>query len=180
VTVSPTDYGTIVIDQTAVSSFPHTYNLEAGSPVKLEAVPASGYRFENWSGTLSGSENPTTIVMDCNKTITANFSLVVHTLTLELSGNGSITPGTGTYEYAEGTVVSLTATPRSGWQFDGWTGDVAEPSMAETTATMDSDKTVTAIFTERPIQVNWSLVGGVIGGLALLAMLVLVIVYRGH
>jgi hypothetical protein len=180
VTVSPTDYGTIMIDQTAAPSYPYTYSPDASSTVKLEAVPAPGYRFENWSGALSGSENPATIMIDCNKFITANFSLVVHTLTLELSGNGSITPGTGTYDYAEGTVVSLTATPRSGWQFDSWSGGVADSSSAETTVIIDSDKTVKASFTEKPIQVNWPLVGGVIGGLALLAVLVLVIVYRRH
>ena len=167
-----------MIDQTAVPSYPHTYTFNTGASVNLEAVPAPGYRFENWSGALSGSENPATIVIDCNKNITANFSLVVHTLTLELSGNGSITPGTGTHDYAEGTVVSLKATPRSGWQFDGWTGDVADPSMAETTVIMDSAETVTARFVEKPNQVNWPLVGGITGGLLLIALLILALKYR--
>jgi uncharacterized repeat protein (TIGR02543 family) len=178
VTVSPASYGTIMIDQTTVSAYPATHTFSGGAQVNLEAVPAPGYRFDSWSGTLSGSENPVTILIDCNKTITANFSLVVRTLTLQISGNGSITPGTGSYDYAEGTVVSLTATARSGWQFNGWTGDVADADSAETTVTIDSAKTVTARFTERPNQINWPLVGGVIGGLALLAIIVLVVRYR--
>jgi uncharacterized repeat protein (TIGR02543 family) len=178
VTVSPAGYGTIMIDQTTASAYPATYTFSEGAQVNLEAVPVPGHRFDSWSGALSGSENPVTIVIDCNKNVTANFSLVVHTLTLQLSGNGSITPGTGTYDYAEGTVVSLTATPRSGWQFDGWTGDVADASSAETTVTIDSDKTVTARFMEKPNQISWPLVGGTIGGLALLATIVLAVRYR--
>jgi uncharacterized repeat protein (TIGR02543 family) len=167
-----------MIDQTAISVYPATYTFSEGAQVNLEAVPAPGHRFDSWSGALSGSENPATMVIDCNKNITANFSLVVRTLTLQISGNGSISPGTGTYDYAEGTVVSLTATSRSGWQFDGWTGDVTDPSSAETTVTIDAAKTVTAHFTEKPNQINWSLVGGSIGGLLLLAIIVLVVRYR--
>jgi uncharacterized repeat protein (TIGR02543 family) len=178
VIVSPAGYGTIMIDQTAVSAYPATYTFSEGAQVNLEAVPAPGHCFDSWSGALSGSENPAHIVIDCHKNITANFSLVVHTLTLQLSGNGSITPGTGTYDYAEGTVVSLTATPRSGWQFGGWTGDVADASSAESTVTIDSAKTITARFTERTNQVNRPLVGGIIGGLLLVAIIVLVLRYR--
>jgi uncharacterized repeat protein (TIGR02543 family) len=177
VTVSPTGYGTIIIDQTTVSAYPATYTFSESAQVNLEAVPAPGHYFDSWSGALSGSENPVTIVIDYHKNITANFSLVVHTLILQLSGNGSITPGTGSYDYAEGTVVNLAATPRSGWQFDGWTGDVADASSAETTVTIDSAKTVTARFTERPNQLNWPLVGGTTGGLLLLAIIVLAVRY---
>jgi uncharacterized repeat protein (TIGR02543 family) len=167
-----------MIDQTAVPAYPATYTFSESAQVNLEAVPAPGHYFDSWSGSLSGCENPVTIVIDCNKNITANFSPVVHTLTLQINGNGSITPGTGTYDYAEGTVVSLTAIPRSSWQFDGWTGDVADASSAETTVTIDFDKTVTAHFIEKPNQVNWSMVGGGIGGLLILAIIVLVVRYR--
>jgi len=40
--------------------------------VNLEAVAASGWVFEGWSGDASGSSN-TMIVMDSNKTVTATF-----------------------------------------------------------------------------------------------------------
>ena len=48
--------------------------------------------------------------------------------------------------YAPSTVVNLTATPLSGWAFLNWTGDVANPNSANTTVTMNSNKTVTANF----------------------------------
>ena len=171
--------GTVKVEQAAPSSYPVTYTFDNGKNVRLEAVPTSGYVFNNWSGDLSGTINPTTILMECNKSITANFSQIVHTLTMQLSGSGSITPMVGTHDYGEGTVVSITATPDSGWQFDSWTGDVADPSSATTTLTMGSDKTVIANFSQiMTIQVSWPLVGGVIGGLVLVGLLVVVLIIR--
>lgn len=62
------------MDQVALSSYPSAFTFNEGEYVSLEAVPASGYRFDNWSGAGQGTTNPTTIVIDCNKSITANFS----------------------------------------------------------------------------------------------------------
>ncbi len=46
----------------------------AGSVVQLTADANSGYHFVNWSGDITGSVNPTTITMDGNKNVTANFA----------------------------------------------------------------------------------------------------------
>jgi hypothetical protein len=66
VTVSPARSGT-----TAPSGI--TYWGD-GTPVTISATPNSGYYFSNWSGDASGSDNPITIIMDRDKTITANFT----------------------------------------------------------------------------------------------------------
>jgi len=70
-----------------------------------------------------------------------------YTLTTNTVGQGSVAlnPSGGTYD--SGTVVTLTATPSSGWQFSGWSGALTG-STNPTTITMDSNKTVTATFTE--------------------------------
>ena len=47
-----------------------------GATVTLTAIASEGYEFDHWSGNLSGSENPTTIIMDSDKEITANFTEV--------------------------------------------------------------------------------------------------------
>jgi hypothetical protein len=44
-----------------------------GTNVKLTAAPNSGYSFGHWSADASGSVNPTTITMDADKSVTANF-----------------------------------------------------------------------------------------------------------
>lgn len=71
--VSSSD-GIVKVDQTTPSSYPFTYTFGGDTYVILEAVPAFGYVFNNWSGDLSGTTSPTTVKMDCDKTITANFS----------------------------------------------------------------------------------------------------------
>ncbi len=43
--------------------------------VKLTAVPGKGYKFINWSGDLSSTQNPDTIIMNSDKHITAVFYL---------------------------------------------------------------------------------------------------------
>jgi len=47
----------------------------SGTLVTLTAVANSGYTFNNWSGALSGSTNPSVITMDNNKSVTANFKV---------------------------------------------------------------------------------------------------------
>ena len=74
--VSPSGGGTVQIDENALTSYPVTLTFSSGSYVQLEAVPADGFEFDSWTGDLSGTVNPTTIVIDCNKKITAHFSQV--------------------------------------------------------------------------------------------------------
>ncbi|NIM15164.1 MAG: PKD domain-containing protein [Candidatus Aminicenantes bacterium] len=125
-----------------------TYN--EGTVVTLTAVPDAGWQFDGWSGDLSGTQNPTTITMNSDKNVTATFSQIPvpqYTLTVNTVGQGSVTlnPPGGVYD--EGTVVTLTATPDAGWQFDNWSGDLSG-TQNPTTITMNSDKTVTANFSE--------------------------------
>ncbi len=70
---------------------------------------------------------------------------VFYNLTVNVTGNGSVEPTSGSY--AEGTEVVLTATADSGWEFDSWSGDATGTSTS-VTITMDGDKTVTANFVE--------------------------------
>ena len=47
--------------------------LAHGTNATLTATPLPGYVFGSWSGDASGSENPTTILMDSNKNVGATF-----------------------------------------------------------------------------------------------------------
>ena len=69
-------------------------------------------------------------------------------LTVNIVGNGSVTlnPAGGTY-YA-GTNVQLTANPDSGWSFSNWSGDLSG-NTNPASITMNSDKTVTATFSQQ-------------------------------
>jgi uncharacterized repeat protein (TIGR02543 family) len=50
----------------------HTY--DSGTQASVTAAPNSGYQFSGWSGDVSGTDNPVTIIMDSDKSITANFT----------------------------------------------------------------------------------------------------------
>ncbi len=41
----------------------------------LTATPSTHWNFDSWSGDLTGSNNPETLTMDANKTVTANFKV---------------------------------------------------------------------------------------------------------
>lgn len=127
----------------------HTYS--SGTVVDITATPDSGWQFVNWTGGIVYDANSatTTVTMDSDKTITANFTQAAKELTVEVEGEGTTTPAEGDHTYAEGATVNITATPDSGWYFVNWTGGtVASASSAATTVTMDDDKTVTANFTQ--------------------------------
>lgn len=66
-------------------------------------------------------------------------------LTITYNSSGTTNPSPGSYEYDEGTAVTISANPINGYTFSGWSGDytgTANPA----TITMDSDKTITANF----------------------------------
>ncbi len=118
-----------------------------GTTVDVYAVTDPGWTFSAWSGDLSSSNDPETIIMGGNKTITATFTLNQHTLTVDTVGSGTVakTPDQETYTY--GTVVDVNAIADPGWTFSAWSGDLSG-SNSLATIMMDGDKTVTATFTQ--------------------------------
>ena len=57
------------------SSYPDTIYYDSGSVATLEAIPDFGHVFDSWSGDVSGTDNPTVLLMDCDMNVTANFSI---------------------------------------------------------------------------------------------------------
>ena len=77
------------------------------------------------------------------------FNVIRYMLTLNKIGLGSVSLNPAAGPYDSGTVVTLTATPDSGYQFEGWSGDLSDTTNS-TTITMDADKNVTATFKALP------------------------------
>jgi len=131
-----------------------TFAYDAGEVVELVASPDDGYEFDEWTGDVSTvadvDDGTTTITMDGNYSITAHFSEISaaqYDLTISSMEGGSVTtPGEGTFTYNAAEVVNLEASPDEGYQFDEWTGDVANVADSTTTITMDADKSITAGF----------------------------------
>ena len=112
--VFPLGAGTATSDKTTAT---------AGDTVKLTATANSGYRFTGWTfsdnitGADSSSANTTFTMPAGNVTVTANFKQV-YTVTVNASAGGTATADKTTA--VAGEAVTLTATPDSGYHFDGW------------------------------------------------------------
>jgi hypothetical protein len=87
--------------------------------------------------------------MDSDKTIKAVF-VEAYSLDVTTEGSGSVTKNPDKTSYPVGSQVTLTATADTGWGFKEWQGDVPAGSTNPVlTLTMDSDKTVKAVFEQK-------------------------------
>jgi|GEM_PF-696284 len=80
-------------------------------------------------------------------------------LTIQTTGNGTVDRSATGPTYAKGTSVTLTAKPQTGWVLRSWSGPGVSGSQNPVTITMDSSKTITAIFTRVAVDGNWVLNG---------------------
>ncbi|MDA9330639.1 BspA family leucine-rich repeat surface protein [Flavobacteriaceae bacterium] len=144
---------------------PSSGTFNENSSVVITATPSAGFEFTEWSGDASGTDNPLTVTMTGNKSITATFSRIQYTLNVGVVGQGSvsqeITSAAKTEEeYNSGDIVRLTATPESGWVFNSWSGS-STATTNEIDVAIDGTKSVTATFEE---QISNVLQDGVFAG----------------
>jgi len=118
-------------------------NIPAGSSISVKVTVSVPSDIPD--GTYTGS---VTVSSSNAGTVTIPISATPagYTLTVNITGSGSVSKSPNQASYSPGTVVTLTATPAAGCTFTGWSGDLAGTANP-TTITMDADKTVTAAFT---------------------------------
>jgi hypothetical protein len=136
---NPADGGTVS---------PSTQQYDEGKTATITATPAAEYVFQSWSG-ATGSTNSTSVVMNSDKSVTANFVKKKYALTTTVEGEGTVTEkvikaGAAT-DYNSGTIVELTAVPSDEWQFIEWKGDLTG-SENPTQITIDKAMNITAVF----------------------------------
>jgi uncharacterized repeat protein (TIGR02543 family) len=62
-----------VVGNGTVTRNPLNTTYAGGTIVTLTAVPSANWTFQGWSGELTGTQNPASITVDGNKTVTATF-----------------------------------------------------------------------------------------------------------
>ncbi|MGB7452615.1 MAG: hypothetical protein WBM36_10870, partial [Lysobacterales bacterium] len=139
-----------------VSPSQATYHY--GDVVTITAGVGAGETFGNWSGDLSGNNNPETLTISDNHTVTANYNHIEYNLNITISepfpgGGTAVTksPDQATYHY--GDVVSLTAVTGTGEIFTGWSGDVVDTANP-ISITINSDKNITATFDKQTVTLD--------------------------
>lgn len=139
--IPPNSLNVSLIGNGTVIKSPDRSDYYPVDSVQLMAIPAVGWHFDNWTGDNTGTANPAIIPMDRSKSVTAAFSMNHYTLTINKAGVGTVSkfPDQSTYVY--GDVVSLSATPETGWYFSVWSGSVIDNKV-----TIYGNTVVTAIF----------------------------------
>ena len=99
---------------------PTSATFEEGQAATITASPSSDYVFQSWLG-ATGSTSSTSVVMNSDKTVTANFVKKKFALTISVEGEGTVSEkvikaGAAT-DYSSGTIVELTAVPSGEWEF---------------------------------------------------------------
>jgi hypothetical protein len=133
-----------------VSRNPTNSVYPEGAVVTITATPGAGWYFAGWLDDASGVMNPLSVTMNSNKVITAYFYAIPNfTLSIETSGQGTVSldPPGGTY--LRNTDVLVTAIPATGWVFVQWR-DGASGSVNPLSVNVYANKSITAVFAELP------------------------------
>ncbi len=104
----------------------------SGTTIGVTAVPPPGYQFTGWSGALSGATNPTTILMDDNKSITANFE--VEPPPESVWDGGGTADGLGNFNWSDAANWILAAPLGGNLIFAGNTGATTFNNIAADTS----------------------------------------------
>src|SRR6056297_1481385 len=112
--VSPAEAGSVSPDQG---------EFDEGTEVQVNASANEHWVFTGWGGDYSGSNNPATVMMDDDKSLSALFEKKEYALTVTIEGEGEVEErlvNAKSTDYPAESVVELTAVPAGGWEFIGW------------------------------------------------------------
>ena len=120
-------------EMVAITDSMQNYSLTWTNEVETATYKAGFFlgadTFDVWIDNVVLVENPA-----------VNYTLS----TSATNGTIRLDPDGGIYD--EGTVVTVTAIPDSGYAFSGWSGDISDTTIVAS-ITMDEDKSITATFT---------------------------------
>ena len=128
-----------------VIASPAKPSYQNGEQVMLTATPADGWSFVNWVGAVSGTANPTGLVMNGNANVTAVFKqwFAVEVFT---SGEGTVSKSPEQSSYLDGASVSITAAAAPEWEFVRWDDDGDGSTSNPLSLTISAARRVTAVF----------------------------------
>jgi hypothetical protein len=148
--VTPPTNGALILNADGTFSYTHNGTANFADSFEYEVSDGDG-------GTDIGKVTIT--ITPSNKTLNV---WVDGTGTVRSVPAGTIDCGFATSicsaSYADGSSVTLEATPESGWTFNRWVDDLGNPLSTANpyTFTMDVDKTVQAIFDHRGYHIIWA------------------------
>jgi len=149
-------YLTVRTDPPGITTIPGEGWYNPSQSVQLTAPTVSGYTFQYWDvdGTPQGTGVTTiTVVMNAPHTAKAHYTpqVITYKLKIETTTGGTTNPAPGTYTYAAGTQVQVTANPSNGYVFDHWELNGTNVGTTTTyTVTMNANYVLKAFFKAAP------------------------------
>ena len=120
--------------------------LTPGNTYSLTAVPAPGQIFCGWSGNMTSAVAKISFVLTSNLNLTATFD----PLTIITNGLGTLSTNLAeSQSLVEGRTYSVTALPKPGQVFAGWTGSYTS-SAPKLTFVLSDDTVLIANFIPSP------------------------------
>jgi len=137
-----------------------TAGFVAGATPTIHALDQGSALFDYWSGDLPPSMDPTNrdpeILMDQNRTLTANFVEADYYLYIQVIGNGTTDPAPELYWHRNGDAFTVTATPGGEFLFLQWQGNVPagqDPASRTISGTIDQNVELIAVFVPESVSV---------------------------
>jgi len=144
-TCSSTDGGVVTTPGEGISQYDNDTN------VSIVATADAHYHFVNWTGTAvdvgkvtSPTSESTTVLMDADYTVVANFAIDTFTLSYTAGINGTLTGETSQVVNYGSNGTAVTAVPNTGYHFVSWSDVSTENPRADLNVT--ANITVTANF----------------------------------
>ena len=113
---------TLLVDPEGAGTTTGAGTYSANSTANISATANEGYEFVNWTEDASGTDANSTVLMNSNKTATANFeAMPTYTVTYDANGGtGSQTDGNDYYAGDTVTVLGLGSITRTNYTFVEW------------------------------------------------------------
>ena len=121
--------------------------IDHGSAAITPTITANGgYTFDGWD---VGFSNITS-----NLTVTAQYSAIPqYTVTFNTDGNGTLTGSSSQTVYQGNDCTAVTAVPKAGYTFSGWTGSVSTNDNPISVTNVTLNMTVTANFAANTVNI---------------------------
>lgn len=137
---------TATIGMGSVVLNPNQPGYTYGNKVTATAVADPGWLFKEWQGDLSGDEASRNLTITDNLQITAEFERI-YTLDVVQIGQGTVITNPNNPYYFPGDTIQMSAEPKPGWVFIGWSGDI-DSSNTQISFKINKDLSITATFKE--------------------------------
>lgn len=154
------ELSTSVVPQGAGTIEPGSGVFISGSSVSIEANAAYGWRFAEWSGDITGSENPYDLTFSSDVALEGHFERLSYPVTIHNepvdAGQVEIIVAEGSEneqgEYTYESQLELTAVPLAGWEFVEWQGNIggADPAQNPITVEVNEALDIVAVYNLLP------------------------------